>query len=127
MDCSRTVLVIEDEPDTREALCELLVDAGYAAIGVAEGQAGLDHLALEAAATCLILLDLMIPFGLNGWAFRAAQLERPEWATIPVVVVSAVADLNEQVSALQPAASLSKPVSVEMLLQVVERHCAPKA
>lgn len=127
MDCPKTVLVVDDEPDTREALCELLEDAGYAAVGVPEGQAALEHLALGTGAPCLIVLDLMTPFGLDGHAFRAAQLERPEWATIPVVVLSAVADLHDHASLLRPAAYLAKPAEVDTLLGLVAKHCAPGA
>ncbi len=125
MDCPKTVLVVDDEPDTREALCELLEDAGYAAVGVAEGQAALDHLTLGARATCLIVLDLVTPFGLDGVAFRAAQLQRPEWAAIPVVVLSAVADLHDRASLLRPAAYLAKPAEVDTLLGLIAEHCAP--
>lgn len=124
MDCPRTVLVIEDEPDTREALSELLEDAGFDVVAVGDGQAGLDHLALAAAATCLIVLDLMMPGGLNGWQFRAAQLQRPDWASIPVIVVSAVADLSPDVAGLKAVSCFPKPAPVEELLGVVERHCA---
>jgi two-component system OmpR family response regulator len=123
--CPHIILVIEDERDTRETLCEILEDAGFSAVGVAEGQAGLDHLAARAAETCLIVLDLMIPFGLDGWTFRAAQRGRPEWSSIPVVIVSAVADLEARTTTLAPTACLRKPLAVADLLRLVERHCGP--
>ena len=121
--CARTVLVIEDETDTREALCELLEDLGYPARGFAEGQAALEHLAGAAGDCCLILLDLMIPFGVNGWQFRAVQQKDPALTTIPVIIVSAVANVAAQAAELGVAGYLPKPTPMASLLAALERHC----
>lgn len=125
--CQRTVLVVEDEPETRLTLCEVLEEAGFQPCGVPEGGAALDHLALAADETCLILLDLMTPVGLNGWEFRARQRAHPRLAGIPVVIVSAVPDLPGEARKLEAAGFLRKPLRLDELLATVERHCGPGA
>jgi CheY-like chemotaxis protein len=66
----------------------------------------------------VILLDLMMPV-LNGFDVLEALRNRPEWKSIPVVVISAnrgyeAADLEGAVSILR------KPVSVDRLLAAVD-------
>jgi CheY-like chemotaxis protein len=82
-----TVLVVEDEPDIREAVVEVLAEAGYDAVGATDGRDGLEK--LHACHPALVLLDLMMP-GMDGWAFRAAQRGDPEVSRIPVIIVSAL-------------------------------------
>ena len=64
----------------------------------------------------LIVLDLMMP-GMTGWEFRAAQLDEPMLATIPVLVVTALGhDPDIAVSAV-----LAKPFRLDDLLAHVRR------
>jgi len=63
-----------------------------------------------------VLLDLMMP-GMNGWDFRKAQLRDPAIASIPVVVVSAVARSQD----LPADGFLQKPFSLDELLALVRR------
>ena len=62
----------------------------------------------------------MMP-GMNGWEFRARQLQDPELADIPVVVVSALG----RVPNLVAAAFLPKPFSLDDLLELVRRYARP--
>ncbi|MEO7092000.1 MAG: response regulator, partial [Polyangiales bacterium] len=69
----KSVLVIEDDVDIREALMGILRDEGYLADGAGNGLEGLDHLRAQGGVRPgLILLDLMMPV-MNGWQFRAEQ------------------------------------------------------
>src|SRR5690242_7123757 len=95
---SRTLLVVEDDADVREALIEVLADHGYFALAAANGREALEILRAEGPRPSVILLDIMMPV-MDGQQFRAAQLEDPELAAIPVIVLSAhakVADLMKQ-------------------------------
>lgn len=120
------VLVIEDESAAREVICDSLDAEGCRAVGVADGSAAVQLLegGAEAPLPCVILLDLMMP-GMNGWQFREWQRRDPRFASIPVVLVSAVRDLREEARKLSAAGFLEKPVKFETLLDVVERHCGP--
>ncbi len=56
---ARTVLVIEDDEDTRQFVEDLLIMSGYAVLGAASGQAALAHVA--AHRIDVILLDRRLP------------------------------------------------------------------
>ncbi len=118
------VLVVDDEPDVRDALIALLESDGYEAIGAANGAEALRLLREDGLKPCLILLDLMMPVK-DGWQFRAEQLADPALAGIPTVIVSAAAGRDESFVAekLQAVAALRKPIDLERLAEIVGTHC----
>ena len=83
-----TVLVVDDDRDLRDALCGALEESDFAAVGVADGRAALQYLKSGAPKPSLILLDWMMPV-LSGGEFREQQLQDPQIADIPVIVISA--------------------------------------
>jgi CheY-like chemotaxis protein len=116
------VLVVEDDPDLLDALSGAIAAEGYS---VGRARHGLDALGQLRAATSpprLILLDLMMPI-MNGWQFRHAQRQDSELAKIPVVVVSAKTDSEQHAAWLEADDYLLKPISLERLLQTIERYC----
>jgi CheY-like chemotaxis protein len=116
-----TVLVVEDEEELREMMREALELNGYAVATAQEGQealeaiAGIDHL-------CLVLLDLLMP-GMNGWEFFMKMRQRPELASVPVVVHSSAP--NRAPDGVTRV--LKKPVELERLLSIVGEYCAKTA
>jgi signal transduction histidine kinase/DNA-binding response OmpR family regulator len=82
-----SILVVEDDQPTREALCRSLVSMGYVAHEAVNGRSGLDWLASHPAPS-LILLDLMMP-EMDGFEFLREMRKRPAFADIPVIVVTA--------------------------------------
>ncbi|HEU5055404.1 MAG TPA: response regulator [Kofleriaceae bacterium] len=115
------VLVVDDDPDLREALSDVLTDEGYQVDCAADGLEGLEHLR-TGERPCLILLDWMMP-RCDGPQFCAAQRADPAIADIPVVVLTAEMRLPHTLSALPTADYLKKPVELSRLLEVVRRHC----
>jgi CheY-like chemotaxis protein len=85
-DRTAPVLIVEDDPATREMLQRMLEREGFAVAEAADGRAGLERLAEHRPS--LILLDLLMP-QMNGFEFLAELQARPEWRSIPVVVVTA--------------------------------------
>ena len=85
-DGTAPVLVVEDDADTREMLQRMLEREGFTVTEAADGRAGLDRVAEQRPS--LILLDLLMP-QMNGFEFLAELQTRPEWRSIPVVVVTA--------------------------------------
>jgi CheY-like chemotaxis protein len=69
----------------------------------------------------LILLDLMMP-EMDGSELRRRLLARPEWAGIPVVIVSARPDSKQRAQLLHVDDVLVKPMSFEELLHVVQNR-----
>jgi CheY-like chemotaxis protein len=117
------VLVVDDDRDIRETLCELLEDEGYRAVGAGDGREAIATIRASDALPALILLDLMMPT-MDGLAFRAEQLQVAAWAAIPTVVLSAFA--VDEAAAIELAAPiLKKPIAIDRLLETVARHCGP--
>src|SRR4029079_4864717 len=106
-----SVMIVEDDPDTREMLERFLQLEGYDVRTAANGQIALDALQ-RATAVWVTLLDLMMPV-MNGWQFRRAQTQDPRLADIPVVVVTA-AGAREDIPAIDATAWLSKPVDLDL-------------
>jgi len=90
-DSAAPLLVVEDEPGTREMLRRMLEREGWSVEVASNGRVGLERLAARLPA--LILLDLMMP-EMDGFELIAVLRERPEWRAIPIVVVTA-RDISE--------------------------------
>src|SRR5262245_31962604 len=95
-----TVLLVEDDADSRAGLCALLeLSMGPCRVVCAEDgiqaltqlQAGLQPQ--------VILLDLHLP-RMDGRAFRSRQLADPTLRQIPVILCSAGADLEKSAQAM---------------------------
>ena len=121
-ECPRTVLVVEDNEATREALALILSGDGYHVATAADGRSALDQLRAGGDRPCLILLDLMMPV-MDGWQFREEQRRDRSLADIPVVVCSAAGDLQRRGAALGAQAYLEKPVEPTDLLDTIHRFC----
>jgi two-component system chemotaxis response regulator CheY len=113
----QTVLVVEDNVDSREALMTLLRMSGYDPVGAADGAEAL-RLLREGYRPRVVLLDLWMP-GMNGWEFREAQLRTPEFAAIPTIVLTA--DVGGAVPGI--AHHLHKPVDVGAMMALLSQYC----
>jgi len=116
------VLVVEDDPDALDAITAILADAGYDALGAANGVEALGQLGDHKGRCDLILLDLLMPV-MNGWDFRRKQRETPAFAHIPVLLMSAGAHMATVSGELNAAGYVTKPVEMSDLLAVVRQHC----
>jgi CheY-like chemotaxis protein len=102
------VLVVEDDPDTRQLLVSAIADAGFEPIPALDGQHALrTALAVEPSA---IVLDLMLP-DINGEDFVRAY--RRQSSTIaPILVVSARRDAEAIGKQIGARAVLPKPLDI---------------
>ena len=110
------ILVVEDDIDLGETVCEILRMSGYRAAHAVDGLVALEMLGAGGLHD-LILLDLMMP-RMDGWAFRAAQLRDQRLKDIPVVVLSAMGEIPKAIDA---NSLLRKPVDPKILLDTVEK------
>ncbi|MFA9421900.1 MAG: response regulator, partial [Gammaproteobacteria bacterium] len=81
-----SVLLVEDDPATREIMVRTLEDAGWQVSEAGNGREALERMAQERPQ--VILLDLMMPV-MDGFGFLAELRTRPEWQQIPVIVITA--------------------------------------
>jgi CheY-like chemotaxis protein len=114
------VLIVEDDPDTREMLGRFLELEGFEVEKAANGREALDALRAGDEAS-VILLDLMMPV-MDGWQFRAEQRSDPSLSQIPVVVVTA-AGPRDRVPAIDADAWLAKPIDLDILLETLAPFC----
>ncbi|MGE0444974.1 MAG: response regulator [Vicinamibacterales bacterium] len=117
----RPILVVDDEADIRDLLGTVLRLHGYQVVEARNGVEAYNVARAERPA--LILLDLMMPV-MSGVEFRRAQLANPDIRKIPVIVISAHHDVKREVHAMKVVAFLVKPLDIEMLEQVVNKHAA---
>ena len=117
----RVILIIEDDHDVREGFTQLLQLNGYTVVGAADGLEGLEQLR-NGPVPDLILLDLMMP-RMDGRQFRSRQLQEPQWAGIPVIVISADPLVRSKAAAVGASAWLRKPVDVAELFRAVGQIC----
>lgn len=122
MTSTSVVMVVDDDEDLRETVCEFLEGDGYRTIGSSDGASALSRLQQQSEKPAVILLDLMMP-GMNGWEFREQQLRQPEIAHIPVVVMTASRDP----SGIDANEIVFKPVKLVRLLEIVGRYAANDA
>jgi CheY-like chemotaxis protein len=114
------VLLVEDDPATREMMVLLLDLEGFTAVPVANGIDALHYLQNGGAAR-VILLDLMTPT-MDGWAFRREQRKDDRIRDIPVIVLSAH-DTATADGDLDAAAAFRKPVDVGEVVGAIRRVC----
>ncbi len=115
----KDILVVDDDPLTRQAMGMILDTAGYATRAASDGQEALDVLQ-RGPLPALIVLDLLMP-GMDGWHFRREQRRDAALATIPVVVCSGTGDADLHAAALGAAGFLDKPIDADQLLEMVGR------
>ena len=113
------LFIIEDEPDIRDSIREILESEGYEVHAANNGLEAQTSLRLLPTPD-LILLDALMP-KMNGKEFRDWQLTQPRLSHVPVIVLSATAfskPMDGEVSHLQ------KPVDLNELLGAVKAAIA---
>lgn len=118
-----TVLVIEDEESIRSAVRAALEDCGYVVLEAPDGRTGLDLLTREGV-RLVVLLDLMLP-SFSGLKVLQAVGQDPDLAARHVFVLftAARAFTAHELRSYLPnrrLLALSKPFSIEQLIEVVE-------
>ncbi len=112
------ILIVEDEQDTAELLRYNLDKAGYAAVIARNGEEAID--AVQCNSPDLVLLDVMMP-QLDGWEVCRVLRESSKGKTMPILMLSALADEEARIKGLSLGADdyISKPFSIkEVLLKV---------
>ncbi len=115
---THTILIIEDEGDIRHFIARVLELEGYRVLTAGDGPAGLAL--LHENEVDLVLLDLRLP-GMDGWTILREIKGDQALATIPVVVLTAIAEAIQRKKTLRMGALkyLVKPLSAGILSQTI--------
>jgi len=113
-------MVVEDEPENRLFIGLMLRTEGYDVIEAEDGPTALDLLGAGSDPE-MILLDVMMP-GLNGWQVFERLREDPRWRSIPVVMLTALAQRADVERAVQLGVDgyLTKPFEPADLIHTIE-------
>jgi CheY-like chemotaxis protein len=119
----KTILVIDDEPDTITYFTSILEDAGYKTLSADNGDKGIEM--LEKNKVDLITLDVSMP-EMSGVKYYRTLKEKENWKDIPIIMITGVSeDFKKFVSTRKqvppPDGYLSKPVEDKDLIAEVKK------
>ena len=114
---SGSILVIEDEPNIGEGICEVLEVEGYQAVWISDGERGYRRLCRDQFD--LVILDVMLP-GMDGYTL--CERIRSEGDQTPVLFLSAKGAVSDRIQGLKVGGDdyLPKPFRLEELLLRVQ-------
>jgi CheY-like chemotaxis protein len=121
------VLVVDDDDDFRTALAETLEGKGYHVLGAATGEAALS-LFDEAAkgrteAPDLLVLDLLMP-RVSGIEVLQRLRKSRRWASLPVLVVTAV---NDQMLPVRLDLPIAFKTDIQAVLDAIQQLARPRS
>ena len=121
----RTVLVIDDDPDIREALQDALEGRGLCVRCAEDGEVGIAS-ALQAPPD-LVIVDMMMPRA-SGFVVLE-RLKQHHRLPVPVIMLTGFDSDHQQAYAefLGVDLYLRKPIRPAQLFQAVDRFCPPAA
>jgi CheY-like chemotaxis protein len=115
------ILVVDDDDDFREALCEVVSEAGYPVEQAENGEVALRRIAAEGPG--IVLLDLKMPV-LDGWGVVERLRKDPATAGIPVLILSAYG-FEWESELLGAQGFIPKSVGMEEILDRLRRVAGP--
>jgi len=118
---TQRILVVEDQPDNRQILRDLLTSANFEVIEAEDGEAGLT--AAAAHRPDLIIMDILLP-GLDDYEATRRLKADAALHAIPVIAITAY-ELNEAEDKARAAgcdAYMAKPISPRQLLAKVREY-----
>jgi serine phosphatase RsbU (regulator of sigma subunit) len=120
-DASANILIVDDTPANLRLVSKLLRENGYQVRAVANGPRALATVA--AHPPDLILLDIRMP-GMDGYEVCARLKANPQTADIPVIFLSALAEIQDKVKAFETGGIdyIPKPFQLEEVLARVGTH-----
>ena len=125
-----TILLIDDDADTRTYMSTILLRGGYQVRMASDGQEGWKEIQKEKPD--LILLDMMMPRR-SGMNLLSEVKNHPEYKSIPIFVITGVGqmtgvDVRKYLGAqpgaetARPELTMEKPVKPDRLLRAVREY-----
>ena len=88
----KNILIVEDDPDSREVLMRIVENLGYRVLGFGSGKEALEG--IKDAQVDLALLDIMMP-EMNGYELMGEIKKLPQFSELPCIMVTAKAEDTE--------------------------------
>lgn len=121
------VLVVDDNADSRQLVKDIILAIGHEVITAADGPSALT--AVQAEKPDMIIMDVNMP-GMTGFAVTSSLKSDPTTAGIPILLLTALADVENRVHGLETAGAddyLTKPFSPRELAARVEKRLRIKS
>jgi CheY-like chemotaxis protein len=115
------ILVVDDDDDFREALSEVLTEAGYPVQQAENGEVALQKAAGEAPG--MVLLDLKMPV-LDGWGVMERMRNDSHNSAVPILILSAYG-FEWEAELLGAQGYIPKSVGMEEILERVRKAAGP--
>lgn len=117
----QSVLIVDDMPENRAMLAEMLNDLGFETRQAANGRDGLEQ--AVAAQPDLVLMDVRMPV-MDGLEAMRRIRDVPALKSVPIIAVSAGVAPEEQARSLAAGANgfLTKPLQQDDLIRMITRH-----
>jgi len=115
------ILVVDDDHDFREALFEVLTEAGYPVQQAENGELALQRVADEAPG--IVLLDLKMPV-LDGWGVMERMRGDARSSAIPILILSAYG-FEWEAELLGAQGYIPKSVGMDEILERVRKAAGP--
>jgi len=117
------VLLVDDEDQLRRVMKDLLERQGYTVVEARDGAEALDE--ADRHAPDIIILDLNLP-GIDGYSVLSQLRSRPATRQLPIIVLTAKGDEDNEVRVLQLGADdfLTKPFRARALAARLETALA---
>lgn len=117
---AKPILIVDDDPDLREATGMILTGAGYQVAQAGSGQEALEM--LQSRAFSLVILDVMMETDTEGFHLAYKIRQDPKLKGLPIIMLTSIEertgepiDLGEAGDFLPVDMFLRKPVSAEVL------------
>jgi two-component system cell cycle response regulator DivK len=117
----KRILVIEDNPDNRTLIIDVLDSLDYVGLEAMNGEQGIEIARREHPD--LILMDLSLPRK-DGWTAVGEIKASPDLAHIPVIAMTAHAMVGDRERALSAGCDdyISKPIDLVLLVEKLQEY-----
>jgi two-component system cell cycle response regulator DivK len=118
---SKRILVVEDQPDNRQIIRDMLAPTDYEITEAEDGQQALE--AITKQQPDLILMDIQLPI-IDGYTATRKIKANPAWRSIPIIAVTSYALSGEEKKAREAGCDdyVPKPFSPRQLLAKIKQY-----
>jgi CheY-like chemotaxis protein len=119
---TKHILIIEDDMQNYQLVANLVKLEGYEPQHARTCEQGSQL--LEANQPCLILLDMRLPGGMDGWQFAAILKHSSDFSHLPIIAISVQVDPSDLTRALSAGCNhyIAKPFNIKELRDAIRSY-----